>query len=369
MKAETNACRGRARRPAVRVVCALAIAALSGTVHAAYECANLTAVTTADATMTVATAVTPPTTIGGAVVSVPMCRVQGVARPSADSEIKFEVWLPPTAADWSGRMKVNGTGGYAGSIPYARLAQDIGDGFVTAGSNMGHDGGESASWTLNHPEKVKDWGLRAHYSVATAAKALSSAFYDKPVKLLVLRGLLERWPPGDDDGAELSRALRRHRGRGAVELLPGPADVAAVDRQAPDTDGGVRAAVRQYRRQAAGGDGARAADLRRDGRPRRRPDHEPAPVPLRHRHDGSQRRRHAHGRRGDGVQGHVRGHDEFGAACSATPARGLGPRPTGARCSPTTAATVPSSATTCIRSRARHSIGAGTSTSTVSTTT
>ncbi len=60
-------------------------------------------------------------------------------------------------------MKVNGTGGYAGATPYARLAQDIADGFVTAGSNMGHDGGEAASWTLNHPEKVKDRGLRAHY--------------------------------------------------------------------------------------------------------------------------------------------------------------------------------------------------------------
>jgi feruloyl esterase len=46
---------------------------------------------------------------------------------------------------------------------------------------MGHDGGESATWTLNHPEKVKDWGLRAHYYVATAAKTLSQAFYDKPV--------------------------------------------------------------------------------------------------------------------------------------------------------------------------------------------
>ena len=80
-----------------------------------------------------------------------------------------------------GLEKVNGTGGYAGAIPYARLAQDIGDGFVTAGSNMGHDGGESASWTLGHPEKVKDWGLRAHYYVATAAKTLANAFYGTPV--------------------------------------------------------------------------------------------------------------------------------------------------------------------------------------------
>lgn len=163
------------------VVLSFVLGAAAGAVHAAYDCASLTAVTSDSATITSATSVTPPATIGGTAVTVPMCRVQGVARPSSDSEIKFEVWLPPTAGDWSGRMKVNGTGGYAGATPYARLAQDIGDGFVTAGSNMGHDGGESASWTLGHPEKVKDWGLRAHYYVATAAKALSNAFYGKPV--------------------------------------------------------------------------------------------------------------------------------------------------------------------------------------------
>ena len=53
---------------------------------------------------------------------------------------------------------------------------------------MGHDGGESASWTVGHPEKVKDWGLRAHYSVATAAKTLGDAFYDKPVSYSYFEG-------------------------------------------------------------------------------------------------------------------------------------------------------------------------------------
>ena len=38
-----------------------------------------------------------------------------------------------------------------------------------------NDGGESADWTMGHPEKVKDWGYRAHYFVTTAAKALTSA--------------------------------------------------------------------------------------------------------------------------------------------------------------------------------------------------
>jgi feruloyl esterase len=167
---------------------ALGLAATSGTAYAALDCASLTSVTPDASTITSATLVTPPATIGGAAVTVPFCRVQGVARPSPDSEIKFEVWLPPTAGDWTGRMKVNGTGGYAGSTPYARLAQDIGDGFVTAGSNMGHDGGENASWTLGHPEKVKDWGLRAHYFVATAAKTLSQAFYDEPVSYSYFEG-------------------------------------------------------------------------------------------------------------------------------------------------------------------------------------
>jgi pimeloyl-ACP methyl ester carboxylesterase len=172
----------------LRAGCAVVIAALTGTVQAAWDCASLTAVTTADASITAATPTSPPAVIGGATVTAEFCRVQGVARPSADSEIKFEVWLPMAAADWTRRMKVNGTGGYAGSIPYARLAQDVGDGIVSAGSNMGHDGGESASWTLNRPEKVKDWGLRAHYSVATAAKALSRAFYEEPLKYSYFEG-------------------------------------------------------------------------------------------------------------------------------------------------------------------------------------
>ncbi len=160
----------------------LALAGVCGSAHAAIDCTGLAAITTADSSVSSAAVVAAGTVISGATASAAFCRVQGVARPSSDSEIKWEVWLPLNDADWSGRMKVNGTGGYAGATPYARLAQDIGDGFVTAGSNMGHDGGESASWTLGHPEKVKDWGLRAHYSVGTAAKALAAAYFGSPVK-------------------------------------------------------------------------------------------------------------------------------------------------------------------------------------------
>ena len=172
----------RFRRPvALAGASLLALAGTCATAQAA-DCAGLATLTPGDSTVTSAALVAAGTVISNQTVPVNFCRVQGVARPSDDSEIKWEVWLPEGAAGWTGRMKVNGTGGYSGATPYNRLAQDIGDGFVTAGSNMGHDGGESPAWTLNHPEKVKDWGLRAHYSVATAAKALAAAYFGSPVR-------------------------------------------------------------------------------------------------------------------------------------------------------------------------------------------
>jgi feruloyl esterase len=227
-RTKRSRCGSGGRPAAIGAALALGLVAAHGTAHAALNCASLTTVTPDASTITSAAIVTPPATIGGAAVTVPLCRVQGVARPSFDSEIKFEVWLPPTAADWTGRMKGNGTGGYAGATPYGNLARDIGDGFVTAGSNMGHDGGENASWTLGHPEKVKDWGLRAHYFVATAAKTLSQAFYDKPVSHSYFEGC-------SNGGRQAMMMAQNHRAfdrrRRAVAVVPRPADVAAVDRQ------------------------------------------------------------------------------------------------------------------------------------------
>jgi feruloyl esterase len=45
------------------------------------------------------------------------CRIEAVARPSADSEIHFEVWIPPAGA-WNGKFQGVGNGNYAGSISY-----------------------------------------------------------------------------------------------------------------------------------------------------------------------------------------------------------------------------------------------------------
>lgn len=144
------------------------------------DCAALVRVTSEKAMITSATPVAAGEMIGTVKATAPFCRVVGVASSAPDSSINFEVWLPTAPAAWTGRLKTDGTGGYAGATPIARMAADVAIGFVVAGSDMGHSGGESADWTMGHPEKVKDWGYRAHYFVTTAAKAVTNAYFGRP---------------------------------------------------------------------------------------------------------------------------------------------------------------------------------------------
>jgi len=50
----------------------------------------------------------------------PFCRIEGVIRPTPDSDIKFEVWLPP-ADKWNGKYEGVGNGGFAGSLIYRSM--------------------------------------------------------------------------------------------------------------------------------------------------------------------------------------------------------------------------------------------------------
>jgi len=106
------------------------------------------------------------------------CRLQLQARPSADSDIRIEVWLP--AAGWNGRFRGIGNGGFAGQIAYVSLAKTLGQGYATAATDTGHTASFiDAGWALGHPEKVADFGYRAIHEMARAAKAAAQAFYGK----------------------------------------------------------------------------------------------------------------------------------------------------------------------------------------------
>ncbi len=109
------------------------------------------------------------------------CRIAGASKPSGDSDIQFEIWMP--AADWNGKFEGIGNGGFAGAINYQGLAFAVAHGYATASTDTGHRaGGTDGTWALGHPEKVVDFGYRAIHETAVAAKAAIAAFYGSAPK-------------------------------------------------------------------------------------------------------------------------------------------------------------------------------------------
>lgn len=106
----------------------------------------------------------------------PFCRVTAVARPSTDSDIKIEVWLP--VSGWNGRFQGQGNGGFAGEIDYHLMGIAVKNGYATAGTDTGHAAtGTDARWALRHPEKIIDFGYRAIHEMTQVGKAATQAFY------------------------------------------------------------------------------------------------------------------------------------------------------------------------------------------------
>jgi hypothetical protein len=104
------------------------------------------------------------------------CVVQAISRPTSDSDITIEVWLPTQG--WNKRYQQTGNGGWAGAIQAANLAYATQRGYAAASTDNGHQGGiTDASFVVGHPEKLVDFGYRALRETAETAKALIEAFY------------------------------------------------------------------------------------------------------------------------------------------------------------------------------------------------
>jgi len=119
----------------------------------------------------------PPT--GPATEALPAtCRVAGATRPSADSDIQFEVWMPVTG--WNGRFQGVGNGGFAGAINTPALARFVALGYAVGSTDTGHRGdGTDARWARGHPEKLIDFGHRAIHEMTEKSKAIVRAFYSR----------------------------------------------------------------------------------------------------------------------------------------------------------------------------------------------
>src|SRR3984957_12802644 len=104
------------------------------------------------------------------------CRVTATLRPTKDSDIKVEVWMPTDS--WNGRFVGRGNGGLAGSISYDEIGAAVQQGYVSASTDTGHSAGVTdARWALGHPEKVTDFGYRGIHEMTRFAKATITAFY------------------------------------------------------------------------------------------------------------------------------------------------------------------------------------------------
>jgi len=113
------------------------------------------------------------------------CRVTGSIKPTSDSNIQFEIWMPMSG--WNGKFKGNGNGGFAGSIVYSEMAPDLIRGYSSASTDTGHTGGDG-SFALGHPQKIVDFGYRAHHELAMKGEAITQAFYGKTPNYAYFQG-------------------------------------------------------------------------------------------------------------------------------------------------------------------------------------
>ena len=113
------------------------------------------------------------------------CRVAATLKPTSDSDIKVEVWLP--VSNWNGKFQAVGNGGWAGVISYSAMAEAIRAGYASASTDTGHVGGRG-TFALGHPEKLIDFAWRSEHEMTVKAKAVIQAFYGDGPKLSYWNG-------------------------------------------------------------------------------------------------------------------------------------------------------------------------------------
>src|SRR5439155_25006737 len=113
------------------------------------------------------------------------CRVAATLKPSSDSDIKIEVWMP--ASNWNGKYQAVGNGGWNGTIGYLAMMTALRRGYATSSTDTGH-AGDTAEFAFGHPEKLVDFGYRSVHEMTVKAKAIIGAYYDNTLKYAYWNG-------------------------------------------------------------------------------------------------------------------------------------------------------------------------------------
>jgi feruloyl esterase len=160
---------------------------------------------------------------GGAPAGPPLpeyCRVVMVLKPTTDSNINSELWLPTTT--WNGKFMAVGNGGFGGSIQgFDEMRNALRLGYATAGNDTGHSAadGPSGMFALGHPEKIVDFAYRAMHEMTATSKKLINDFYGRPQQFAYYKGCstggrqgvmaAQRYPE-DFDGIIAGALANRH---------------------------------------------------------------------------------------------------------------------------------------------------------------
>ena len=152
------------------------------------SCERLAARSLPATTITAAQAVTtgsftPPGSTNAITGLPPFCRVAGAIAPTSESHILFEVWMP--LENWNGKFAGVGNGGWAGTISFGPLGDQLRRGYATASTNTGHEaapGLNMARFAFEKPEQLVDFAYRSHHETAVRAKTLVQDFYGKPAE-------------------------------------------------------------------------------------------------------------------------------------------------------------------------------------------
>src|SRR5262249_11538256 len=109
------------------------------------------------------------------------CKITMVLKPTSDSNINVELWLP--TKNWNGKFLAVGNGGWAGMIQgWADMQDALRRGYATAGTDAGHTAadGPVGMFALGHPEKIVDFAFRALHDMTVKSKYLIDSFYSMP---------------------------------------------------------------------------------------------------------------------------------------------------------------------------------------------
>jgi len=148
------------------------------------------------------------------------CRVKLTLKPTSDSNIYSELWMPTD--NWNGKLLVVGNGGFAGSIQgYGDMQIALRLGYATAATDTGHNAadGPNGMFALGHPEKIVDFAYRALHDTTVESKRLIKTMYSRNVQESYYKGcstggrmgvMAAQRYPDDYDGIIAGALANRH---------------------------------------------------------------------------------------------------------------------------------------------------------------